>query len=37
MLIHIDENDDDNYYDQYIIYPLYEKNHIKVLPLYTKY
>ena len=36
MLIRIDESDD-SYYDQYIIYPVYEKNHMKVIPFYTKY
>jgi len=27
-------NDSDSYYEQYIIYPLYEKKHVKLLPPY---
>jgi len=29
-------DDNDSYYEQYIIYPLYEKKHVKLLPPYIK-
>jgi len=34
MLTHIDNSD--SYYEQYTIYSLYEKKHVKLLPPYIK-
>jgi len=30
-------DDSDSYYDQYTIYPLYEKNHMNLLLIYIKF